>query len=97
MVFFLVLCGSVSVCRPSLEKDRAAGRRVGVVFRGHHAQAPGESGLVRAKEKKSDAEERSGKRPENGSNGEAEPAIRGSNPSLELERHPAIKPRSVIL
>ena len=30
MVFFLVLCGSVSVFRPSLRKDRVAGRRVGV-------------------------------------------------------------------
>jgi hypothetical protein len=40
MVFFLVLCGSVSVFRPSLQKDREAGRRVGVVFRGHHGQAP---------------------------------------------------------
>ena len=31
------------------KKDRKAGRRAGVVFRGHHAQAPCGSGLVRAK------------------------------------------------
>jgi hypothetical protein len=95
MVFFLVLCGSVSVCRPSPQKDRAAGRRVGVVFRGHHAQAPGESGLVRAKEKKSDAEENDLKTVPT-----AKPnlrLIRRSNPSLKLERHSAIKPGPVIL
>jgi hypothetical protein len=35
-----VFCCSVSVCRPSRQKGREAGRPAGVVFRGHRARPP---------------------------------------------------------